>query len=125
MIDTTDIDRWLERYQAAWLSDDPVAIAALFTSDVRYYTAPFSEPLVGIEALCVFWLEQGESRLPWTFDYQVVAREGDLYVVQAVTCYPKGTAGALGAEEFHNLWLVTLSGDGRVREFVEYFMLAE
>jgi len=28
MIDTTDIDRWLERYQAAWLSDDPVAIAA-------------------------------------------------------------------------------------------------
>jgi hypothetical protein len=125
MIDTTGIDRWLERYQAAWLSDDPVAIAALFTSDVRYYTAPFSEPLVGIEALCVFWLEQGESRLPWTFDYQVVAREGDLYVVQAVTCYPKGTAGTPGAEEFHNLWLVTLSGDGRVREFVEYFMLAE
>ena len=125
MIDITDIDRWLERYQAAWLSDDSVAIAALFTGDVRYYTAPFSEPLVGIEALCVFWLEQGESRLPWTFDYQVVAREGDLYVVQAVTCYPKGTAGAPGAEEFHNLWLVTLSGDGRVREFVEYFMLAE
>ena len=125
MIDTTDIDRWLERYQAAWLSDDPVAIAALFASDVRYYTAPFSGPLVGTEAVSTYWLEQGESRLPWTFDYQVVAREGDLCVVQAVTCYPKGTAGAPGAEEFHNLWLVTLSGDGRVREFVEYFMLAE
>jgi hypothetical protein len=41
MIDTTDIDRWLERYQAAWLSDDPVAIAALYTCDVRYYTAPY------------------------------------------------------------------------------------
>ena len=125
MIDTTDIDRCLEHYQAAWLSDDPVAIAALFTSDVRYYTAPFTEPLVGTEAVSTYWLEQGESRLPWTFDYQVVAREGDLYVVQAVTCYPKGTAGAPGAEELHNLWLVTLSGDGRVREFVEYFMLAE
>ena len=60
MIDTTDIGRWLERYQAAWLSDDP-----------------------------------------------------------------EGTAGAPGAEVFHNLWLVTLNDDGRVREFVEYFMLAE
>ena len=27
MIDTTDIDRWLERYQAAWLSDDPEGTA--------------------------------------------------------------------------------------------------
>jgi hypothetical protein len=25
---------------------------------------------------------------------------------------------------FHNLWLVTLTDDGRAREFVEYFMLA-
>ena len=125
MIDTTDIDRWLERYQAAWLSDDPAAIAALFTSDVRYFTAPFNEPLVGTEAVSAYWLEQVESRLPWTFDYEVVAREGDLHVVRAVTRYPKGTAGAPGAEEFHDLWLVTLSGDGRVREFVEYFMFAE
>ena len=125
MIDTTDIDSWLKRYRAAWLSDDPAAIAALFTSDVRYFTAPFNEPLVGTEAVSAYWLEQGESRLPWTFDYEVVAREGDLHVVRAVTRYPNGTAGASGAEEFHNLWLVTLSGDGRVREFVEYFMLAE
>jgi ketosteroid isomerase-like protein len=125
MIDTTDIDRWLERYQAAWLSDDPAAIAALFTSDVRYFTTPYGEPLVGGDGVSAFWLEQGESRLPWTFDYEVIAREGDLYVVRAVTRYPEGTAGAPGAEVFHNLWLVTLSDDGRVREFVEYFMLAE
>jgi hypothetical protein len=45
--------------------------------------------------------------------------------VRAVTRHPEGTAGAPGAEEFHNLWLVTLAGDRRVREFVEYFMLAD
>ncbi len=125
MIDTTDIERWLERYQAAWLSDDPAQIAALFTDDVRYFTAPYREPLVGVEAVTAFWREQGESRLPWTFEHEVLAREGDLHVVRAVTRYPEGTAGAPAAEVFHNLWLVTLAGDGRVREFVEYFMQVE
>jgi GNAT superfamily N-acetyltransferase len=125
MIDTSDIDRWLERYQAAWLSGDPAQIAALFTDDVRYFTAPHREPLVGTEAVIAYWLEQGESQIPWTFEYEVVAREGVLHVVRGVTRYPEGTVGASGAEEFHNLWLVTLTGEGRVREFVEYFVLAE
>jgi len=42
-----------------------------------------------------------------------------------VTTYPQGTSDAEGPETFSNLWLVTLGGDGRAREFVEYFMLVE
>ena len=75
--------------------------------------------------MTAFWLAQGESRLPWSFEYEIVAREGDLYVVRAKTQLPPGNARRRGAEVFHNLWLVTLDGDGRVREFVEYFMQAE
>jgi hypothetical protein len=125
MIDTTQIDDWLERYQAAWLSDEPAQVAALFTADVRYFTAPYRPALVGTNEVTAFWLSQGESRLPWTFEYEIVAREGDLYVVRAVTSYPQGTLGAPAAEVFHNLWLVTLGGAGRVCEFVEYFMQVE
>ncbi len=55
----------------------------------------------------------------------VLAQEGDLFVVRAVTTYPEGTRSADQPEVFHNLWLVTLAADGRAREFVEYFMLAE
>ena len=124
-MDTTDIDGWLDRYRAAWLSDDPGQIAALFADDVRYYTAPYSDPVVGTEAVTAWWVAQGESRLPWTFEPQVIAREGGLCVVRAVTRYPEGTDGELGSVAFHNLWLVTLAADGRAREFVEYFMLAE
>ena len=124
-MDTTDIDRWLERYRAAWLSDDPAQIATLFADDVRYYTAPYRDPMVGTDAVTTWWVEQGESRLPWTFEPQAIAREGDLCVVRAVTRYPEGTDGEPGAMAFHNLWLVTLAADGRAREFVEYFMLAE
>ncbi len=124
-IDTSGIDAWLEAYQQAWASGDRAEIAALFTDDVRYFTAPYSAPLVGIGRVTGYWLAQEESGLPWTFEYEVVAREGDLFVVRAVTSYPQGTLGAISPEEFHNLWLVTLDGEGRAGEFVEYFMLAE
>jgi ketosteroid isomerase-like protein len=124
-IDTSSIDDWLEAYQQAWASGDRSQIAALFTDDVRYFTAPYGAPLAGIDRVTEYWLAQEESDLPWTFVYEVVAREDDLFVVRAVTSYPQGTLGALGSEEFHNLWLVTLDGQGRALEFVEYFMLAE
>jgi len=117
MTHTSDIDRWH--------TDDRLEIAALFSDDVRYFTAPYRPPLEGVNAVIDFWLSQRESSIPWTFDPQVIAREGDLCVVRAVTRYPEGTLGAQGAEEFHNLWLVTLDSDGRAREFIEYFMLAE
>jgi len=125
MIDTTDIDRWLERYQAAWHTGDRQEIASLFTDDVRYFTAPHRPPLEGIDAVVDFWLGLQESSIPWSFEPEVMAREGDLYVVRAVTRYPEGTLGAQGPEEYRNLWLVTLSSDGRASEFIEYFVLVE
>jgi hypothetical protein len=128
-MDTARIHEWLARYRVAWESDSRDGIARLFTSDVRYFTAPYAEPLQGVEAATAYWLEQEESGIPWTFEYEVVARrglpDGELYVVRAVTRYPEGTRGAAGSEVFHNLWLVTLAGDGRASEFVEYFMLEE
>ena len=114
-IETTQIDAWLEAYRQAWSSGDRTQIAALFTDGIRYFTAPYGAPLVGIERVTEYWLAQEESALPWTFEYEVVARQDDLFVVRAVTSYPQGTLGALGSEEFHNLWLVTLDGEGRAR----------
>ncbi len=122
MIDEPRIRDWLAAYHHAWTTDDPKEIAALFTDDVRYFTAPYHDPLDGIEAVGGYWLGEEESDIPWSFEYQVLAQEGDLFVVRAVTTYPEGTQGAEAPEVFHNLWLVTLEG-GRASEFVEYFML--
>jgi hypothetical protein len=72
-----------------------------------------------------YWLGEKEGEIPWSFEYQLLAQEGDLYVVRAVTTYPEGTSGAEGPETFHNLWLVRLERDGRASEFIEYFMLVE
>ena len=122
MIDETRIRDWLAAYHHAWTTDDPREIAALFTDDVRYFTAPYHDPLDGVEAVSGYWLGEKESDIPWSFEYQVLAQEGDLFVVRAVTSYPEGESESGGPVTLHNLWLVTLRDD-RASEFVEYFML--
>jgi ketosteroid isomerase-like protein len=123
MTDTTAIDRWLAGYLTAWDTDAPEDVAALFAEDARYYTAPFREPHEGREDIVRFWIANGDSQLPWTFECDVLARQGDLYVVRGVTRYPEGLQRPGQEDVYHNLWLVTLDGEGRATEFVEYWML--
>lgn len=125
MMDTAAIDAWLAGYRRAWTSDDRGDITGLFTDDVRYFTAPYREPLIGHDAVVSYWRGEDEAVVAWGMDTQVLAREGDLYVVRAVVEYPEGTKDGEGPEEFHDLWLIRLAADGRAREFVEYFMLTE
>ena len=125
MMDTSAIDDWLRRYRKAWETDDPGAVQDLFTGDARYFTAPYRKPLSGRDAISAYWLGEEESGIRWEFEPDVIAREGDLFVVRAVTTYPDRASDADGPETFHNLWLVTLAPDGRAREFVEYFMPVE
>jgi SnoaL-like domain len=125
MIEETRIRDWLAAYRHAWTTDDPDEVERLFAADVRYFTAPYRAPLEGVEAVTGYWLGEKEGQIPWSFEYQVLAQEDDLFVVRAVTTYPEGTSEAEGPETFHNLWLVRLDVDGRASEFVEYFMLVE
>jgi len=123
MIETTAIDRWIESYLTAWDSDAPDDIAALFAPNARYFTAPFRTPYTGVDEIVRFWVENGDSEIPWAFECDVIAREGDLYVIRGATTYPDGgdVAGEK-TEVYSNLWLVTLDSEGRATEFVEYWM---
>lgn len=124
-MDTAAIDRWMAGYLAAWDSDDPADVAALFAEDARYYTTPFSQPHVGVDDIVNWWARNGDSQLEWSFEYDVVAREGSLYVVRGVTTYPEGFGEGDVARIYHNIWLVTLDESGRATEFVEYWMLED
>lgn len=123
MIDTTAIDLWLSAYLKAWSTDAPDDIEALFEPDARYRTAPFREPYVGYDAIVPWWVGQNDSAVQWSFEYEVVAREGQVYVVKGVTAYPEVPGSDEAAEVFDNIWLVTLTESGRAGEFVEYWML--
>jgi hypothetical protein len=122
VLDTKMIDRWLSAYLKAWWSDSPNDIAELFEPDARYFTEPFRDPHVGREAIVEWWVGNGDSAVSWTFDHEVLAAEGPLFVVKGVTTYPHGGDGVGESEVYDNIWLVTLEDSGRASEFVEYWM---
>lgn len=122
MTDTSAILSWLEGYVTAWETDAAEDIAALFANDACYYPTPYSAPLVGVDAIVAWWIDQKNSKIQWTFVYDIVAREADTYVVRGVTRYPPGQESA-DAKVYRNIWIVTLDSQGKATEFIEYWML--
>ena len=116
----TDFEQWLERYRAAWTTDDPEQIGALFTEDATYSPWPFSKPWEGREAIVAKWIERGDSKDPWRFDSELVAVEGDTGVIKGLTTYPAHDDQAEDA--YSNIWVIQLEPDGRARSFAEWWI---
>jgi hypothetical protein len=123
--DARCIDSWLSSYIAAWRSDSPEQVGALFAVESHYFTAPYVTPLSGRDEIVAWWLEQHESEMEWTFDYEVLASNGNLHVVRGEATYPRSQRRAGGPEVYHDIWLITLDNNGECREFIEYWMVAQ
>ena len=111
-----DVADWVARYREAWESNDPAAIADLFTADGRYHAHPLGEPWTGPDAIVAGWLGHEDAPGTTEFTFDVVAVDGRLGVVRAVTTYLRPT------RRYGNLWLIELDPDGRSRSFTEYWM---
>jgi len=112
----TRTGRWIEGYIAAWKSNDPQEIGALFADGAEYFTSPYRAPWSGREAIVAGWLGRRDEPGTWTFQYDVLVENGGLGVVQGETSYL--TEG----HTYSNLWLVWLDDRSRCTKFVEYFM---
>lgn len=106
---------WVAGYVAAWESNDPAEIGALFTDDARYFTSPDSEPRVGRDAIVAGWLEDLDDPGSWAFDWRIVHEDHDFVVIQGRTVYP-------AERDYLNLWIVRLADDGRATEYTEWYM---
>ncbi len=115
-----DVQRWLERYVAAWDSYDPEAIGDLFTEDASYRYQPYREPVVGRAAIVADWLEAKDEPGTWAAHYDVWAFDGDRASAIGESRYtnPDGSFRAL----YYNHWALRFDAHGRCAEFVEYFM---
>jgi uncharacterized protein (TIGR02246 family) len=116
-MDATDATHWVERYRTAWESNEQQAIAALFTEDALYFTAPFRDPWRGREGIVSGWLEAKDEPGDTEFSYEVVA-------VCDATAFVRGWTKYFTepAREYSNLWVIRLAEDGRAREFTEWWM---
>lgn len=88
-------------YRAAWESNDPADIGALFTEDAVYYNEPFSEPTRGRDAIIANWLERQDPTGTTSFTWQLLSESDGLAFVQGETIYPH--------ERYSNLWVIRLA----------------
>ena len=119
---------WLDRYVAAWRSYDPDEIRALFSEDVAYRYHPYDDPVVGRDAVVASWL--GESAAgastrdePGTYEaaYSPVAVDGDVVVATGRSSY-RDVPGGPVLRVFENCFVMRFDGDGRCRDFTEYYI---
>ncbi|MFF2632774.1 nuclear transport factor 2 family protein [Microbacterium sp. NPDC058021] len=105
---------WLDGYTAAWKSEHPDDVRALFTEDAEYWFRPDdAEPARGIDAILDAWPES-DGADP-RHDLSVLIENDRLGIISGSIDYPGDTS-------YVNLWEVHFAPDGRAKKFVEWFM---
>jgi hypothetical protein len=110
-----DVDRWLERYVAAWRSYDRAAIGDLFAEGATYRYYPYSEPVVGLDAIVESWFEEPDEPGSFEATYTAYAVDDDRAVAVGTSSYSNG-------DVYDNVFTLRFDADGRCADFVEWFM---
>ena len=107
---------WIAAYETAWRTKGTAPLRQLFTEDATYQAAPFDERLEGVEAIARFWEDEREGPdEAFTLTSKIVTAQGDTAVARLEIVYrdpPQRT--------YRDLWIITLSRDGRCRHFEEW-----
>jgi uncharacterized protein (TIGR02246 family) len=114
-IDIDHVRRWVDGYLAAWASNDPDDIKALFTPDGTYLDRPFGSPKTGHEAIVADWLDRKDEPGTWQASLEPLLVQGDTAIVTGTVDYTNGT-------RYANLWVIRFGDDSRAAEFTEWWM---
>ena len=116
-LDRAAFQAWLDRYIAAWRSNDPALVGDLFSEDARYRHRPTDEPVVGRDAIVADW--EVEDPATWDARYEVLAIEGEVHVASGWTHYlaPDGSP----RDRYANVFVCRFAADGRCTDFTEWW----
>jgi hypothetical protein len=123
-MNSVDIQDWLDRYVAAWRSNERGQIEALFTEDALYRYLPYerSDSIAhGREEIATGWLEHADAPGSWEARYEPFALDGDRAVATGYSRY--AATDSEPERTYHNAFLMRFAPDGRCAEFTEYYML--
>lgn len=99
-ITADDVTAWVERYLAAWTSNDAADIADLFTEDGEYHEMPYETDWIGRDEIVDGWQGRWDwQQGGWTFEWTLVSLEGRTAIITGIGRYRK-----LG--DFDNQWTV-------------------
>jgi len=114
-VDRAQLADWIAAYERAWRTAGTDALQELFAPGARYRMGPYEPTAEGLDAIAELWEREREGPdEAFEMRAEVVAVEGDTGVARVEVRY-----GASG-NEFRDLWLVRLDGDGRCVEFEEW-----
>jgi hypothetical protein len=121
-MDKAVVDHWLKAYMKAWETYSPAAIGELFTDDATYSYHPYDEPVVGRQAIVDSWLKDQDAPGTFTANYEPIAIDGDVAVVNGRSTYFKDSSRRELTKEWDNLFVIQFDKDGRCRSFREWYV---
>ena len=115
-LDRAVFQSWLDRYIAAWRSNDPTAIWDLVAEDAVYHHRPTDEPLRGRGAIVADW--RPEDPATWDARYEVLAIDGEVHVASGWSNYLEDGVQVAG---YSNIFVCRFDAGGRCTEFTEWW----
>ncbi|HEY5890165.1 MAG TPA: nuclear transport factor 2 family protein [Acidimicrobiia bacterium] len=110
------LNSWMDGYLDAWASNDPDAIAALFTDDAVYDPQTASGEWDGIDSIIENWLDIGDDPDNWDFQWLPIVETDDLAVIVGKTHYHNP------AMIYRNLFVIRFDSDFRCTDFTEWYI---
>jgi hypothetical protein len=119
-LDSTRFNDWLDTYGEAWIAGDPDAVVELFTPDARYHETPFTEPLIGREAIHGYWAAgPRDAQEHVRFSHDIVAVVGGVGVARWRANFARVGSGR--RIELDGVLLAEFARDGRCTVFREWW----
>jgi uncharacterized protein (TIGR02246 family) len=120
-VDRAGVATWLEAYRRAWISNDPVEVADLFSKDAVYVLDPFSSPWRGREEIVRRWTAGISQDVEMT--WQIEAMDGDTAVVHW-NVITRNTGDPVRMQ-YDGVLVLRFAADGRCRDHREWFFQRE
>ena len=115
---------WLDRYFAAWRSNNPADVRALFAPDAVYSYGPFTAPAIGRETIVQRWVSDPEQQQDLEIAYVPLAVHGDLGVDLWRVAFRPGQHSAVRIT-MDGILVLTFDADGRCTEHREWYAVQE
>lgn len=115
---TTCVDELLRTYGCAWENRDAELVLTLFTDDATYQESPWSEPLLGKEAIRQYWLTATSPQRDIHFELGDVHTCAEHVYAEWRCRYVRARSGR--ACELRGILILELR-DGRIARLREYW----
>jgi ketosteroid isomerase-like protein len=115
-VDLAAFSSWLERYFAAWASNDADEVASLFTEDAEYSYGPFRPSARGRDEIVRRWVGGGVPPELRT-SHEVLAVDGNIGVAHWTVSF----RGERGTVETDGILVCTFDAEGRCSLHREWY----